>query len=292
MLRIAHICSAQGHEKLGIVPDYQITRTGLLLQVADAFASNDVATKWTFLGQHPWGALTSLYRAFQLTLHDPEVSRLVRDRQSFIEGPNMVWQALTAGCAQNMLGWDADYIFRLEASCVNGRSKICTSFTSFEPDPALSMLCSPEILELQLQAENRPIGWVCQEARVGDYLVGDVITGWPHPEVRGLIVRQKPYDFFEIVGHVVLHSRPTLPEGSSETVRRECRRICLADSPEGLDVGIRFEIEDYLTFVALRMETSRDGFSAGDLMQILRMSVCRPESSTFATYVGRNGTTA
>lgn len=284
VLRIIEAAPEEGW--LTMKPDYQITKIGLLMQFAGTFATDDISTIWTHLGQSPWEILTSFYSTFGLSPLDPEVSHMIKERHNGEQIPCLAPQARNISSRQRMLGWDTDYIFRLAPSSTHGRFDISAPFASFQPSPPLSKLHSAELAPLELTANDTRIGWVCPEARAGDYLSG-LFIDLPSLKSRELIIRQSSDGYFDIVGHAVLHSHATWAKG---TDLHERRQRLLEDSPECKEIAVRFEIEEYVTFVALRTGINGEGFDAGDLMRILTTSVSKHGSFTFATYLGWNGT--
>jgi hypothetical protein len=118
-----------------------------------------------------------------------------------------------------------------------------------------------------LSMDEIPIGWTCRAAHPGDYLIAEYLLGevTEAPDIPCLVVREDQGSRFRIIGHAIVN-----------------RQIYPLGKPPWFT--IRFDIEDYITIVAIRSSKIIGDAISAELSKLLDSPPTRTRYSSFAEW--------
>ena len=257
LLRILEWGSFTG--KVNIRPNYELTKVGLMNQVADALLESDVGPN---IASRILGSLCGTLR---LTVDDPEILEMLTarqhscDEQDYAEG-----ETEPLSSTRRMVGQFSALNFRLQ-SCQNGlRMENCGTREGNDCRVFEEMVLHESRYQ-PLSIDGTHIGWTCGAVQPDDYLVAKYLVGEmaKAPGIPCLVVRKGQGHRFRMIGHALL-KREVYPLGKS------------------LWFKLWFDLEDYITIVAIRSSKITDDAISAGRYQLLDSSPTRTRYSSFA----------
>ena len=251
--------------QLKILPDYSITKLGLIRQVAIDLALLDESCTYKL-----WGTLSGLYRTLRLTIDSPEIAKLVEERTAVSEVATCTKISIGTSSSQSpTLMCEGLHGNQLE-SCLDGLALPAPFYDSSRTKWPLLETALSEIRRPKVKVDGKQVGWACSEAQPGDYLVSGMVYPddpmWtPHLIIR----RAQKHDpiSYKIIGHAVLY-KEYMPKNF-----RSCT--------------LRFDIDDVVTLVALRDRLRSQDYTVKALNELLELSPTRAEYSSSAEMIPR-----